>query len=121
MDWRVPHSFGSAVSLAGAFAIGWALHVSLVTGEAALLDPAPVLATLLGLGLVATGRAMERRFDPSTLVPDSEGAEEEDEEAFDGELSPVDEEMLAGRERDESVDLRREGSAERGREDSPDP
>lgn len=99
MDSRIPHSFGSAVVLAGAFAIGWAIHVSVVTGEAGILDPGPVLGALVGLGMIAVGRAMERRFDPSAFVPDEE--DEDDEEAFDERLSPVDDGMLAGRERDD--------------------
>ena len=48
----------------------------------------------------AVGRSLERRFDPTRRASDD--SEEEDEEAeFDESLSPIDEEDLEGRERDE--------------------
>lgn len=102
MDRRIPHSLGSVVLLTGAFAVGWAVHVTLVTSQAGLLDPAPVFATVGGAALIALGRRMERHFDPSAFVRGDE--DEDDEESFDEELSPLEEGQLAGLERDDDYD-----------------
>lgn len=103
MDRRIPHSLGSVVLLTGAFAVGWAAHVTVVTSQAGLLDPAPVFATLGGVALIALGRRLERQFDPSAFVRGDE-EDDEDEESFDEELSPLGEEQLEGLERDEDYD-----------------
>lgn len=102
MDPRIPHTFGSALLLAGAFAIGWAIHGSVVTGQFGVLSPAAVLITLAGLGFLAVGRFLEGRFDPSEWTVDVE--DEEDEEEFDEELSPLDEESMSGYDRDDSFE-----------------
>lgn len=101
MDERIPYSFGSAVILAGAFAIGGVLHAAFVEGGLPITSPAAVFGILGGVALVAIGRALERRFDPSEFVPDSE---DEEEEEFEEELSPISEADLEGRERDDPVD-----------------
>ena len=96
MDARVPHSFGSATLLLGAFAVGWVLHQTVVRRALSPTSPVAVLVALCGVGLILAGRAMERRFDPSAFVPDSG----DDDGEFDERLSPLDGE-LEGRERDE--------------------
>lgn len=98
MNWRIPHSFGSGFILAGAFAIGWVLHQAFVLETMPITAPLAVFVTLGGLGLIALGRRLERRFDPSMFVP---AKDEQDEDAFDEELSPLDAEDLEGYEADE--------------------
>ena len=87
MDWRIPRSFGSGFLLAGAFAVGWVLHQVFVQQSMALTAPVSVFVGLAGLGLIWFGRRLEREFDPSMFVP---RAPEDDEEAFDERLSPLD-------------------------------
>lgn len=96
---QVPESFGGTLALGGAFVIGWALHATVVTGRAALLDPLPLLAMAAGSALVVVGYRLDPAFDPSELV-DADDAD--DEESFDEEWSPLEEEWLDDRERDES-------------------
>ena len=99
MDDRIPHALGSVVTLTGAFMIGWVLHQVFVQNA---LDPTAPGAVLVGLGgllAVAVGRRIERGFDPAAYVVDPEP--EDDEEEFDETFSPVSEEMLEGRERDD--------------------
>lgn len=98
MDWRIPHSFGSGFLLAGAFAIGWVLHQAFVLETMAITAPLAVFVTLAGLGCIALGRRLERQFDPSMFVPEDQ---EDDEEAFDEELSPLDAEDLEEYDADE--------------------
>ena len=100
MDVRIPRVFGSVATLLGAFAVGWVLHQVLVRNALAPTAPAAVLVGLGGLVAIAAGRRLERGFDPSAYVPDPEASE--DDEEFDETLSPVDEDALAGRERDDS-------------------
>lgn len=99
MDARIPHALGSAVTLTGAFMVGWVLHQVLVQGALDPTAPAAVLVGIGGLVVIAVGRRIERGFDPSDYVVDPEP--EEDEEEFDERFSPVSEEMLEGRERDD--------------------
>lgn len=101
MELQVPESIGGTVALGGAFAIGWALHVTLVTGRAALLDPLPLLALGAGSALVAVGYRLDRRFEPSELV---DVDEDDDEETFDEDASPLEEEWLEDRERDDTYE-----------------
>lgn len=103
MDRRVPYSFGSAIVLAGAFAIGGVLHQSVIEGALPITSPAAVIGMGGGVALVVLGRAMERRFDPSGFVPDAGDGDEGDEE-FDEAFSPISETDLEGRERDDSAD-----------------
>lgn len=91
MDWRIPRSFGSGFLLAGAFAIGWVLHQVFVQETMAITAPVSVFVTLIGLACIALGRRLEREFDPSMFVP---ADEEEEEDAFDEDLSPLDAEDL---------------------------
>lgn len=100
MDARIPYTLGSVVTLTGAFMVGWVLHQVLVKGTLDPTHPASVLVGLAGLLAIAAGRRIERGFDPSAFVVDPEP--EEDEEEFDEDLSPVSEEMLDGRERDDA-------------------
>lgn len=100
MDAHVPRSFGSALLLGGAFAIGWVLHQVFVLETMALTAPVSVFVGLAGLGLIVLGRRLERAFDPSMFVPESP----DDEDEFDESLSPLDEDALDGRERDDSYD-----------------
>lgn len=97
MNWRIPRSFGSGFLLAGAFAIGWVLHQVFVLDTMALTAPVAVFVTLAGLGCIALGRRLERQFDPSMFVPESE--DEQDE--FDEDLSPLDAEDLEGYDADD--------------------
>lgn len=97
MNWRIPHSFGSGFLLAGAFAIGWVLHQVFVLETMAITAPLAVFVTLVGLGFIALGRQLERRFDPSMFVPE----DQKDEEEFDEEFSPLDAEDLEEYEADE--------------------
>lgn len=97
MNWRIPRSFGSGFLLAGAFAIGWVLHQVFVLETMALTAPVAVFVTLAGLGCIAFGRRLERQFDPSMFVPESE----DDEDEFDEDLSPLDAEDLEGYDADD--------------------
>lgn len=101
MDARIPHTLGSVVTLTGAFAVGWVLHQVFVESVLALTSPVAILGALGGLAVIAIGRRLERGFDPSEFVVDPE-PDEDDEESFDERFSPVSEEMMAGRERDDS-------------------
>ncbi|MFB6094615.1 MAG: hypothetical protein ABEJ77_06705 [Halanaeroarchaeum sp.] len=69
---------GSTLLVIGALAIGWALHVSVVTGRVPAIAPGPVLAGIGGVLAVALGYALERRFEPKRIL---EGATEDEEEA----------------------------------------
>lgn len=102
MDARIPHTLGSVITLTGAFMVGWVLHQVFVQDAFAPTAPAAVFVGFGGLLAIAVGRRLERGFDPSWFVLDPEPDDEEAE--FDEDLSPVDEEMLAGRERDDSRD-----------------
>lgn len=106
MKLSIPAAFGSGLSLFGAFAVGAVLNEVVVKGTTAASSPFAVGGTLLGLAMIAVGLYLERKFNPSKHVPDDE-QEDEDEEAeaeFDEEFSPIDEEMLEGRDRDESYE-----------------
>jgi len=96
---RTPDSWGTAVSLAGGVAVGWALNAALVAGRADLGDPLPLAALALGVALVYAGVRLRQGFDPAELVS---FPEEDDEEGFDEELSPLQEDWLEDRERDDS-------------------
>jgi hypothetical protein len=100
MDGRIPYTLGSVVTLTGAFMVGWVLHQVFVESAFGPTHPAAVLVGLGGLLAIAAGRRIERGFDPSAFVRDPEP--EEDEAEFDEDFSPVSEEMLEGRERDDS-------------------
>ncbi|MFB6360540.1 MAG: hypothetical protein ABEH59_04390 [Halobacteriales archaeon] len=91
MNWRIPRSFGSGFLLAGAFAIGWVLHQVFVQETMAFTAPVSVIVTLIGLGCIAIGRRLEREFEPSVFVP---ADEDEEDDSFDEELSPLDAEDL---------------------------
>ena len=103
MNSRIPHTLGSVVTLTGAFAVGWVLHQVFVQQALEPTAPAAVFGTVGGLLAIVLGRRVERGFDPSAFVTDTE-PEEADDDAFDEDFSPVNEEMLAGRERDDSRD-----------------
>ena len=100
VDRRIPYSFGSAVMLAGAFAVGWVLHQVFVRGTLSVTAPPSVIGLALGLALIAVGRALERRFDPSSYV--TRPPDDDDEEAFDEDYSPLSAGDLEGYERDEA-------------------
>lgn len=102
MRVSVPALFGSTIELLGAFVIGGVLHQTLVRGAFPVTAPASVFGILGGLALILVGRRLERRFEPSEYVPAAE--DEEDDEEFDEELSPVPTERLEEREADESVE-----------------
>jgi len=106
MRLSIPAAFGSGLSLFGAFAVGAVLNEVVVKGTTAATSPFAVGGTLLGLAMIAVGLYLERTFNPSQHVPDDEAeAEDGDGEAeFDEKFSPVDEEMLEGRERDDSYE-----------------
>ena len=101
VDARIPHTFGSALTLAGAFAIGWVLHQVFVRQMMSIVAPASVIVSLAGVGLILVGRSLERRFDPSEFVVDV-AENEEDEEEFDEEFSPLSESDFEGYERDDT-------------------
>ena len=96
---ETPDSWGTAVSLAGGVAVGWALNATLVAGRAGLADPVPLAALALGVALVYAGVRLRQGFDPTELVS---FPEEDDEEGFDETFSPLEEEWLEDRERDDS-------------------
>jgi len=98
MDWRIPRSFGSGFLLAGALAIGWVLHQVFVLETMPITAPVAVFVTVGGLGAIALGRRLERQFDPSMFAPTDE---ENREDPFDEELSPLDAEDLEEYEPDE--------------------
>jgi hypothetical protein len=98
MDWRIPRSFGSGFLLAGAFAIGWVLHQVFVQETMVITAPVSMFVTLIGLGCIALGRRLEREFDPSMFVP---ADEDEEDDPFDEELSPLDAEDLEDYDPDE--------------------
>lgn len=100
MDERVPATFGAVFTVSGAFAIGWAIHQVFIQGTLGPTSPPAVFATAIGAFAIWFGRRLERGFDPSSFVVDTE--DDEDEEEFDERFSPVSEEMLEGRERDDS-------------------
>lgn len=100
MDSRVPSSFGTTLGLAGAVLAGWGLHATVVTGQAAITDPQPLLALVSGALLSVAGARIHTRFDPSAYVTPPEDSDAE----FDEERSPVQEEWLDGRERDDPHD-----------------
>lgn len=101
MRWSVAGIFGSTVTLLGAFLVGVVIHRSLVLGEFSVLAPAGVLGLAGGLALIAIGRRLEERFQPSEYVPGSEDDEEEEEDEggeFDERFSPVPQDRLERRE-----------------------
>lgn len=98
MNSRVLSTFGSVFLLSGAFAIGWVFHQVLVERTIAPTAPAALIGGLVGLLAILVGRRLEQGFDPSSFIVDPE---DEDDERFDERFSPVDEDMLAGRERDD--------------------
>lgn len=105
MRRAIPRAFGSGLLLFGAFAIGAVLHEVLVTGSAGAFSPFAVGGVLVGGVFILVGLRLERRFDPSEFVPATEEEEEKLDE-FDEDMTPVSEEMLEGREADDSYDNR---------------
>lgn len=102
MDARIPYSFGSAIMLVGAFAIGWVLHQVFIRDAMSIVSPAAVITSIVGLVLIFVGRRLERRFDPGEYVSGPE--EDEEEEEFDEEFGPLGEADLEGYDRDETYD-----------------
>jgi hypothetical protein len=85
----------------GALLVGDALHGSVVTGAYGIASPASVFRPLPGLVLIAIGARV--RPDPEEFAPVSTGSTEggeEDDDAFEPELSPVGE-TIDGAERDD--------------------
>lgn len=70
---------GSTLVVIGALAIGWALHVSLVSGQVPLTAPAPVFAGVGGVVAVAFGYFLERHFEPKRFFEGSTEGNEETE------------------------------------------
>ena len=101
MPGRIPRALGSGLLLFGAFAIGSVIHEVAVEGSVGPLSPYAVVGVLLGGLLIAAGLRLERTFDPSEYVPEDE---EDDEEEFDEDLSPISGEMMEGREADEEYE-----------------
>ncbi|MFB6267214.1 MAG: hypothetical protein ABEI31_06110 [Halodesulfurarchaeum sp.] len=97
---RFLRTVGSTVLLVGAFAIGWALHQTVVLGARPITDPAVLLAVGGGIVLAAVGWRLERRFDPLAYVRRGE-AEAETEQSFDESISPVSEGALEELDREE--------------------
>jgi hypothetical protein len=98
---------GSTLTLTGAFAVGWALHRTLVVGDLAATSPPVVAAVAGGAALIGVGRALERRYGREVPAGDGtdDGADETatdpEETEFDERFAPVEEADLADRERDE--------------------
>ncbi|MFB6094964.1 MAG: hypothetical protein ABEJ71_00735 [Halodesulfurarchaeum sp.] len=97
---RVLRTVGSTVLLVGAFAIGWALHQTVVLGARPVTDPVVWLAVGGGIVLAAAGWRLERRFDPLAYVRRGE-TEPGTGESFDESVSPVSEEALEELDREE--------------------
>jgi hypothetical protein len=62
VDARIGSTVGSLGQLVGAFAIGGALHQSLVQGTVPITAPVPVLSIALGTVLIAVGHRIEQRY-----------------------------------------------------------
>ena len=101
----LPRLFGSTLTLLGAFAIGGVLHAVVVEQSMAPLSPVAVLGAVAGVALVFVGRRLERQFDPSTYVPDTDD-DEDGEPSSELGGSPLDEVDLSARESDDSRDAR---------------
>jgi len=101
---------GTVLLLTGAFAVGGVIHRVVVEGSLAATSPVAVGGVAIGVVLILVGNRLEgdRPAPPSetdTGDEDTEGesAGEEDEAAgeFDERFSPVNEEDLEGRDRDD--------------------
>lgn len=101
MDNRVPGFVGSTLLLLGAFVIGGGLHRVFIKGTLSITSFPFVLSLVGGGALVYAGWRLEKKFDPSELVPEDE---DEGEDEFDEDLSPVSEGDLEGRERDDNYE-----------------
>jgi len=100
MDARVGHSVGSAGTILGALAIGWALH-AVLNGRRATSFPV-VASVAVGVALVAGGRLVERRFEGEALGIGTD--DEADGAEYDDALAPVDEAALEKYDRDDDYD-----------------
>ncbi|ACV12011.1 hypothetical protein Huta_1841 [Halorhabdus utahensis DSM 12940] len=87
----------------GALVIGQAIHLSVVTGEQALLAVETLL--MVGGGTAAVGIGYAVRPSPRSIATGDRGSEpsgEADDNTFDSDLSPVGDELEAVEEADRS-------------------
>lgn len=80
---RIGNAVGSMVQLVGAFAIGSALHQSLVEGTVAVTAPPSVAWIVLGLVLIGVGRGLERRYGSDPRSDDEEDPERDTQGGYD--------------------------------------
>lgn len=95
---RLSSTIATGLWVAGALLVGQALHVSVVTGEAALTSPAPVFYTVAGIVLILVAQNLD--VHPAEYLDyldsdEDEEADAADEAEFDPEASPLDEEALS--------------------------
>jgi len=95
------HLVGGVLVILGAIGIGWVIHRSFVVGDLAITPPAAVGAVALSLVGIALGRYLENFFDPRSVLPEQPSAEEDSEEEFDPEVSPLGESDMEDYDRDE--------------------
>ncbi|HKL30071.1 MAG TPA: hypothetical protein VJ898_12515 [Natrialbaceae archaeon] len=99
---RFLHLIGGTAVLVGAFGIGWVLHRSFFVGDLGIASPAAVITLALSAVAIVVGRRLETAWDPTSVLPEEPTAEDESEDDFDAEFSPLDDDSLEGYERDES-------------------
>ena len=108
---RLSSTIATGLWVAGALLVGQALHVSVVTGEAAVTSPAPVFYTVAGIVLILVAQNLD--VHPAEyldyLDSDEDETADEAETEFDPEASPLDEEALSNlEERDRDGEFGRE-------------
>lgn len=85
MDARIGSTVGSLGQLVGAFAIGGALHQSLVQGTVPITAPFPVLSIALGIVLIAVGHRIEQRYGGGRRPTDADETDGPDKSDRTGE------------------------------------
>lgn len=94
---RLASTIATGLWVAGALMVGNALHVSVVTGQAAITDPAPVFYTVGGVALILIAQNLDvhpSEYVDSMTSDDEEDGDPEDPGEFDEAASPLDEEAL---------------------------
>lgn len=85
MAWPTSDSFGTVLSLGGAFVIGGVFH-HLLQGGLSPTSPVTLVGGLVGGLLLVVGYRWQRRFDPAQFTA---GSDDDDGEEFDASLSPI--------------------------------
>lgn len=103
---RVAAFVGSGLLIVGAVLVGEVIHVTVVRGETPIADPGVLLRAAIGVVLVLVGARLDVHPREYLSLPSDRADREEsgEEGAFDGELSPLDDDAF------DSIEAREHGA-----------